>query len=161
MTNDAEAALVAPTAGRSRNMAAIRRSETKPEREFRSAIHRMGFRFRKDVRVAVGRGYARPDVLFTRRRIAVFIDGCFWHSCPDHSRLPSVNGSYWGPKLRRTRERDARNNAALAGDGWVVVRIWAHVPLTQAVAQFEHIFDVTVGADIDGTDARGEVHVIR
>lgn len=132
-----------PSAGRSRNMAAIRRSETKPEREFRSALHRAGYRFRKDLRMPVEGGYARPDVVFTRRRIAVFIDGCFWHSCPVHGTEPGVNRGYWGPKLQRTRERDARDNEALVANGWVVVRIWTHVPLAQSLAVFEHIFDIT------------------
>jgi DNA mismatch endonuclease (patch repair protein) len=141
-------------------MAAIRRSETKPEREFRSALHRRGYRFRKDLRLPTSGGYARPDVVFTRRRIAVFIDGCFWHSCPLHGAAPSVNSTYWGPKLARTRERDAQNTAWLVADGWTVVRIWTHVPLVEALNAFEHVFDNTAPASPGAHDSPGHMQQV-
>jgi DNA mismatch endonuclease (patch repair protein) len=68
----------------------------------------------------------RVDVVFTRVRVAVFIDGCFWHSCPEHGTSPEVNTEYWAAKLARNRERDARNNEALEAAGWHVVRVWEH-----------------------------------
>lgn len=146
-----------PSAGRSRNMAAIRRSETKPEREFRSALHRAGHRYRKDMRITVSGGYARPDVVFTRRRLAVFIDGCFWHSCPMHGTEPGVNQGYWGPKLQGNRSRDARNNTALANDGWTVIRIWTHVTLEESLEHFEHIFYNTAASDVRGRGTPGVI----
>lgn len=119
--------------GRSRNMQAIRRADTKPEVALRSALHRLGYRFRKDLRVQVERGWVRPDIVFTRRKIAVFVDGCFWHSCPEHGRQPTVNEDYWSPKLGRTVTRDRRNTAALEADGWRVIRLWEHEGVDAAV----------------------------
>ncbi|MEU4811014.1 very short patch repair endonuclease [Nocardia fluminea] len=122
------------SAARSRNMRAIRRVDTKFEVALRSALHRRGYRFRKDYRVVVGPVRTRPDIVFTARKVAVFVDGCFWHSCPEHGRQPAVNDWYWGPKLRRTVERDRSANRELATGGWRVVRIWEHESLDAAVA---------------------------
>ncbi|MFD9941446.1 very short patch repair endonuclease [Nonomuraea sp. NPDC059023] len=120
--------------GRSRNMQANRRSGTKPEVALRSALHRMGFRYRKDFRLDLGELKVRPDIVFTAKRIAVFVDGCFWHVCPEHGRLPTTNEWYWTPKLRRNMERDERVNSALETAGWRVVRLWEHEDLTAAIA---------------------------
>ena len=121
--------------GRGANMRAIRRADTKPELALRSALHRRGYRFRKDYRLDLDAGArVRPDIAFTARRVAVFVDGCFWHACPEHGRNPAVNEWYWAPKLRRTVERDRAADAALAAAGWQVVRIWEHVPLPDAIA---------------------------
>ncbi|HEV3288572.1 MAG TPA: very short patch repair endonuclease [Streptosporangiaceae bacterium] len=123
------------TPGRAANMRAIRRADTKPEIALRSALHRQGYRFRKDHRLELNGGAkVRPDITFTARRVAVFVDGCFWHVCPEHGRDPAVNEWYWTPKLRRNVERDRAADAALTAAGWRVVRIWEHVPLTDAVA---------------------------
>ncbi|MGW4476440.1 very short patch repair endonuclease [Nonomuraea sp. NPDC004354] len=120
--------------GRSRNMQANRRSNTKPEVALRSALHRMGFRYRKDLRLDFGEVKVRPDIVFTAKKVAIFVDGCFWHVCPEHGRYPTTNEWYWAPKLRRNMERDQRVNTALAAAGWQVVRLWEHEPLTTAVA---------------------------
>lgn len=116
-------------------MRAIRRVNTKPELALRSALHRLGYRFRKDLRLDLEGARVRPDIAFTARRVAVFVDGCFWHACPEHGGKPSVNQSYWGPKLRRNVERDRAADAALATAGWRVVRVWEHVALADAVAE--------------------------
>lgn len=121
--------------GRSANMRAIRRTGTKPEVALRSELHRLGYRYRKDHRLDLADGVrVRPDIVFTARKVAVFVDGCFWHACPDHGREPSVNQWYWAPKLRRTVERDRAADTALAAAGWRVVRLWEHLPLTDATA---------------------------
>jgi DNA mismatch endonuclease (patch repair protein) len=121
--------------GRSANMRANRRSDTKPELALRSALHRQGYRFRKDHRLDLGDGArVRPDIAFTARKVAVFVDGCFWHVCPEHGRDPAVNEWYWAPKLRRNVERDRAADAALAAAGWQVVRVWEHEPMSSAVA---------------------------
>lgn len=120
--------------GRSRNMRANRRSDTKPEVALRSALHRMGLRYRKDLRLDLGELKVRPDIVFTAKKVAVFVDGCFWHVCPEHGRHPTTNEWYWTPKLRRNVERDQRVNSALKAAGWKVVRLWEHEALTTAVA---------------------------
>ena len=74
----------------------------------------------------VGGVRARPDVVFTRQRIAVFVDGCFWHSYPNQGSSPRSNAAYWSPKLARNVERDRRIDEALREAGWTVVRVWEH-----------------------------------
>ena len=123
--------------GRSRNMAAIRRRDTKPEVSLRSALHRRGYRFRKDFPIRVDGKLIRPDIAFTARRVAVFIDGCFWHSCPEHGRQPSVNGAYWSPKLEGNALRDRDQTAALQSAGWSVLRFWGHESEDTVVAVIE------------------------
>lgn len=112
--------------GRSRNMRAIRRTDTKPEVRLRSLLHRRGLRFRKDFRIDVPGRRVKADIVFTRQKVAIFIDGCFWHGCPDHGRLPSVNEWYWKPKLRGNVERDLDVNNKLRAAGWTVIRLWEH-----------------------------------
>ncbi len=121
--------------GRSANMRANRRTDTKPELALRRALHGRGYRYRKDYRLDLADGKrVRPDIAFTARRVAVFVDGCFWHSCPQHGSKPAVNVGYWDPKLRRNVERDRAADTALAAAGWEVVRIWEHEPLADALA---------------------------
>lgn len=123
----------ASSAGRRRNMQSIRRKNTKPELQLRSELHALGYRYRCDFRIDLPSGRVRPDIVFTRRKVAVFVDGCFWHSCPQHGRQPSTHESYWTPKLRKTVERDQKNTESLTRAGWHVVRIWEHEPLAEAV----------------------------
>lgn len=75
----------------------------------------------------------RPDIVFTRARLAIFIDGCFWHACPEHGTAPARNVDYWGPKLRRNVERDSRVDRALAEAGWMVFRAWEHEEVESVV----------------------------
>lgn len=102
------------------------RTNTKPEVRVRSELHRRGLRFRKDLLVRTSTVRTHVDIAFTKRRLAVFIDGCFWHSCPDHGSSPRSNTSYWEPKLAANVARDRRVDAALGSDGWTVLRIWEH-----------------------------------
>ena len=110
-----------------------RRTGTRPEVALRSALHAAGMRFRKDSRLDLGSVKTRPDVVFTRAKVAVFVDGCFWHSCPDHATQPKRNADYWLPKLARNVQRDRDHDAALNAHSWIVVRIWEHEPLDRAV----------------------------
>ena len=115
-------------------MKANRRTDTKPELALRHALHRLGYRYRKDHRLDLDSGRrVRPDIAFTARKVAVFVDGCFWHACPEHGSKPRANEWYWGPKLIKNVERDRVNDAALILAGWTVVRLWEHVPLDEAV----------------------------
>jgi DNA mismatch endonuclease, patch repair protein len=115
-------------------MKANRRADTKPELALRSALHALGYRYRKDFRLDLPARRVRPDIAFTARKVAVFVDGCFWHACPDHGSQPKNNEWYWSPKLARNVERDRAADAALTQAGWIVVRLWEHVPVTEAVA---------------------------
>ena len=115
-------------------MRANRRTDTKPELALRHALHQLGYRYRKDYRLDLDSGRrVRPDIAFTARKVAVFVDGCFWHACPEHGSKPRANEWYWGPKLIKNVERDRVNDAALILAGWTVVRLWEHVPLDEAV----------------------------
>jgi DNA mismatch endonuclease (patch repair protein) len=105
-----------------------RRANTKPERLLRSELHRRGLRFRTDLRVEADAVRVRVDIAFTRARVAVFVDGCFWHSCPDHGTVPRRNEAYWLPKLKANRARDRRVTQALEDAGWKTIRIWEHAP---------------------------------
>jgi len=115
-------------------MAANRRRDSAPELRLRSALHRHGLRFRVDFPIAVpSRRPIRPDIAFTRARVAVFLDGCFWHGCPEHGSVPKANTSYWLPKIARNRDRDREADRLLAAAGWLVVRIWEHESLEDAI----------------------------
>ncbi|MGH7965818.1 MAG: very short patch repair endonuclease [Candidatus Binatia bacterium] len=111
---------------------ANRKSNTRPEKRLRALLHRNGYRFRKDLTIQVPGLRVRPDIVFTRQRIAVFIDGCFWHRCPEHGSTPRANSAYWGPKLDRNVERDRLVDERLREAGWLVVRIWEHVSPEEA-----------------------------
>jgi DNA mismatch endonuclease (patch repair protein) len=102
------------------------RRDTKPEVALRSVLHRRGLRFRKDLPIRASGRVVRPDITFTGARLAVFVDGCFWHSCPLHGNQPRANTDYWGPKLARNVARDRAVNDALANAGWRVLRAWEH-----------------------------------
>ena len=121
----------------SATMRANRRRDTTPELLLRSALHRRGWRFRVDFPVATQDRRVRPDIVFTRRRVAVFVDGCFWHSCPIHGRQPRANAAYWVPKLRRNMDRDRADRESLERSGWTVVRVWEHERLSKAVSAVE------------------------
>jgi DNA mismatch endonuclease (patch repair protein) len=111
-----------------------RKIDTLPELRIRSELHRRGMRFRKHLRIRTDGTSVTPDIVFPRRRVAVFVDGCFWHGCSEHGTRPKTHASYWAGKLERNRERDARVDKALASTGWRVVRIWEHVSSEEAVA---------------------------
>lgn len=116
-----------------------RRTGTSPELRLRSALHRLGLRFRKDLRIVANGHAVRPDVVFTKARVAVFCDGCFWHGCPEHGTSPRINADYWGPKLARNRERDQRNDAFLRASGWEVIRVWEHEEPDHAAKRVERV----------------------
>lgn len=114
-------------------MRANRGKDTGPEMLLRRELHRRGTRYRTNLRVDLGEGRrVRPDVVFTAAKVAVFVDGCFWHGCREHRSLPASNAEFWRQKIKGTQERDARNDEWLASDGWRVVRLWEHVPAADA-----------------------------
>jgi DNA mismatch endonuclease (patch repair protein) len=106
-------------------MSKQRRRDTKPEVAVRKLLHARGFRFRVNYRVP-GMPRRTIDIAFTRARVAVFIDGCFWHACPDHATAPAANSGWWSEKLATNQARDVATNDHLTGLGWRVIRIWEH-----------------------------------
>jgi len=108
---------------RSRIMRAVRARDTRPEMALRRALYARGLR---GYRVAPKWLTGKPDVVFPGARLAIFVDGCFWHGCPDHCRMPAARASYWRTKIRRNRVRDASDAAVLRGQGWQVLRFWEH-----------------------------------
>lgn len=104
-------------------MKAQQRRDTAPELALRSELHRRGLRYRVD-RVVIGR--RRADLVFASSRVAVFVDGCFWHSCPQHGTTPKNNGVWWTRKLEVNVERDRSTDAMLRAAGWEVIRVWEH-----------------------------------
>jgi DNA mismatch endonuclease (patch repair protein) len=118
-------------------MRANKKRDTKPERAIRSLLHRAGLRYRTHHLIRCGDVSVRPDVVFSRARVAVFVDGCFWHQCPQHGNVPRANTFYWGPKLDRNARRDVVVNEALKAAGWQVVRVWEHEAPAEAAVKVE------------------------
>jgi DNA mismatch endonuclease (patch repair protein) len=120
-------------------MKANRRRDTQPELRLRSALHNRGLRYRCDLRVDVPALRVRPDIVFTRQRVAVFVDGCYWHGCPEHGSTPTRNGDYWRAKIVANQARDERVAAGLEAAGWHVVRIWEHDDMDKAAERIAAI----------------------
>lgn len=106
-------------------MRRVRRRDTKAELLVRQAAHRRGLRYFVDRR-PIPQVRSRADLVFPRIRVAVFVDGCFWHSCPIHGTTPATNADWWVAKLAGNVERDRRNDAALRAADWTVLRFWEH-----------------------------------
>jgi DNA mismatch endonuclease (patch repair protein) len=109
------------SAQRSETMRRVRSRDTGPEIALRRALHAAGLRYSLRRRLA-----GSPDVVFVRARVAVFVDGCFWHGCRRHCRRPATNRPYWAAKIERNLARDARVGRELRAAGWRVVRLWEH-----------------------------------
>jgi DNA mismatch endonuclease (patch repair protein) len=109
--------------------------DTAPELALRQALHASGLRYRVQRQLLSG-VRRRADVVFGPAKVAVFVDGCFWHGCPKHASWPKHNRDFWREKIEANRRRDHDTDARLAADGWLVVRVWEHEdPLLAA----EHI----------------------
>jgi DNA mismatch endonuclease (patch repair protein) len=122
----------------SATMRANRSTDTGPELRLRSILHQRGLRFRKNY--APVPGYrCRVDIVFPVSRLAVFVDGCWWHHCPVHGEVPKANYDFWLAKFDDNRQRDARNSEALRAEGWLVLRFWEHEDLREMADQVEAI----------------------
>ena len=122
----------------SRRMSRQRTRDTGPEMFLRRELHRRGLRYRVDAALP-GLPRRRADVLFNRARVAVFVDGCFWHGCPDHKTTPAANGAWWAAKLARNVERDRHTDAHLRSLGWTVLRFWEHEDIEHAATDIDQI----------------------
>ncbi|MHB8794820.1 MAG: very short patch repair endonuclease [Candidatus Nanopelagicales bacterium] len=121
-----------------RSMQGNRARDTEPELALRRILHDQGFRYRvaarpiKDIR-------RTADLVFGPTKVAVFVDGCFWHRCPDHATDSKTNSDYWKHKLERNVERDRETDCLLKGTGWISVRIWEHENPREAAKQVARI----------------------
>ncbi|MCK8489239.1 very short patch repair endonuclease [Paenibacillus sp. MBLB2552] len=136
---------------RSKNMRAIRSTGSTLESKVTKELWNRGFRFRKNVRKLMG----NPDIAIQKYKIVIFIDSCFWHSCPVHGNKPASNEEYWGKKLQRNVDRDNEVNQYYSKLGWTVLRIWEHevkkdfegtmVKITNSIKQSSRSSVVTKG----------------
>jgi len=130
------------------------RRDTGPELALRRLLHAAGYRYRVNFPVP-GLPRRSIDIAFTRAKVAVFIDGCFWHACPDHGQVPTANNAWWIAKLDRNRERDVATTAHLAALGWTVLRLWEH---TRPPCAFDEVTAVLGPRDdAGGTTSGGQI----
>lgn len=127
----------------SAQMRRMPRSATKPELALRRVLHARGLRFRINRRDLPG----TPDIVLTRARIAVFVDGCYWHSCPEHGCTPRNNREWWSVKLRRNVQRDREKDAVLQALGWLPLHFWEHEPVDAVAATVEARWRERTGRD--------------
>jgi DNA mismatch endonuclease, patch repair protein len=128
---------------RGRHLAGRRKVDTAPEVALRRAVHAAGGRFRLHPRLAPG---CTPDFVLPRRRVAVFVDGCYWHCCPEHGRrtpFTGPNAALWEEKMRRNRDRDARSTALAQDLGWTVLRVWECQVRADPAAAAAKVLDTT------------------
>ena len=112
--------------------------DTKPELALRSAVHARGLRYRVSAKPLAG-VRRTADLVFTRAKVAVFLDGCFWHGCPEHHTVATANATFWADKVENNRKRDRDTDGRLAEAGWISVRIWEHEDAAEAARRVEEI----------------------
>jgi DNA mismatch endonuclease, patch repair protein len=119
-----------------RQMQSNKSRDTRPELALRSQLHKLGLRYRVGLR-PLKSSRRTVDLAFTRVRIAVFVDGCFWHGCPAHYRPATTHTEFWNAKVARNRERDRETTQLLEDSGWLVIRVWEHEDINGAAAQIK------------------------
>jgi DNA mismatch endonuclease (patch repair protein) len=117
-------------------MSTARRAHTEPEKALRSELFARGLRFRIQVPLEFDRR-RRADITFPRQRVVVFVDGCFWHVCPEHATWPKANAAWWKSKLLANQARDRDTDARLRRLGWHVIRVWEHEDIAGAADTVE------------------------
>jgi len=135
---------------RSQVMSRIKGTGTKPEELLRKALWSAGYRYKRDGRV----GRIRPDVVLSKQRVAIFVDGCFWHGCPEHYVRPRSGNGFWASKLVENVERDIVQTAKLEAEGWRVVRFWEHAVFTSIGDLVIEVNRVASGGPRQGPDWR-------
>ena len=138
-----------------RRMQATRQRDTPAEVALRSVLHGLGLRFRVQ-RSPIAGLRRRADIVFAPARVAVFVDGCFWHGCPEHATWPKTNARWWREKIEGNRSRDADTDARLAAAGWLSVRVWTHEESAEAA---ERIACVVRSRRQNGIRTRSKVSV--
>ncbi|HEY9326882.1 MAG TPA: very short patch repair endonuclease [Streptomyces sp.] len=128
--------------------------DTAPEVAVRKLLHASGYRYRLNERVP-HMSRRTIDIAFTRVKVAVFLDGCFWHGCPEHATQPKSNAEWWRQKLDRNMARDAETTAHLVTEGWTVLRFWEHQPSVQVAERVAEVVDRKRSAKRAGAEGRG------
>jgi DNA mismatch endonuclease (patch repair protein) len=121
-------------------MQANKGRDTKPELALRSAVHALGLRYRVGIR-PLKQVRRTADLVFTRAKVAVFLDGCFWHGCPEHHTVAATNAQFWADKVEGNRQRDRDTDRRLAEAGWLSVRIWEHEDPVEAARRVKSVVD--------------------
>lgn len=119
-------------------MKQVRRRDTPRELALRALLHRRGLRYRVDAAPVSG-FRRRADLVFATARVAVFVDGCFWHACPIHGEVPRRNREWWESKLARNQARDFNTDVMLAREGWISLRIWEHQSPERVASSIERL----------------------
>ena len=127
-----------------RQMKRMGRKDTKPELLLRRELHALGLRYRVNLRGLPG----TPDIVFTRAKIAVFVDGCFWHSCPEHGVLPKANREWWREKLDRNVVRDRLKDEELVPLGWLSIHVWEHEDFEEAASRIRGIWEKRIRSGV-------------
>ncbi|GIG67091.1 very short patch repair endonuclease [Phytomonospora endophytica] len=132
----------ASSEGVRRSMKSNKGRDTRPELKLRRAAHALGLRYRVSTRPI--RSLRRTaDMVFTRAKVAVFLDGCFWHGCPEHHTVAKTNAAFWAEKIQRTKERDIETDTALKAAGWTVLRVWEHEDSDTAATRLARLLKAT------------------
>ncbi len=136
----------------SRRLARVRQRGTGAEMALRRELYRRGVRFRVDFKVLT-KPRRIADIAFPGLKIAVLVDGCFWHSCPEHATWPKQNAEFWRQKIEANRYRDADTNSRLLDAGWTVLRFWEHESPIRAAETVAHTIAIAKGKRCTSTDA--------
>ncbi|MFD3939045.1 very short patch repair endonuclease [Streptomyces sp. NPDC058611] len=128
------------------SMRSNRSRDTKPELRLRSLLHGAGLRYRVSAK-PLPHLRRTADVVFTKARVAVFVDGCFWHGCLEHGSIPATNRDFWSRKIEGNTRRDRETDRLLAEAGWGVVRVWEHTPPAEALALVRQVLAQVAGRD--------------
>ena len=131
----------ASSAGVRASMQSNRGRDTKPELSLRHMLHRRGLRYYVNRR-PIPSLRRTADIVFPRRKIAVFVDGCFWHGCPDHHTVSKTNPEYWSEKVRLNKQRDQETTLLMREAGWMVLRFWEHVSAEEASDEVERVVNL-------------------
>ena len=136
----------------SRRLGRVRQRDTGAETELRSALSALGLRYRLQVQL-LSRPRRVADIVFRGQRVAVFVDGCFWHGCPLHASWPKANAAFWRAKIETNRARDADTDQRLRAIGWEVVRVWAHESAAEAAHRIYEIIETRASEHLNGNVA--------
>ncbi|WP_439937095.1 very short patch repair endonuclease [Nocardia sp. N13] len=136
---EAEPARQKPQEALSAKMSGLARRDTGPEIALRRELHRRGLRYRVQMKVP-GNNRRTIDIAFTRARLAVYVDGCFWHGCAEHHVRPKANSDWWRWKIERNQLRDRDTDRVLDANSWEVVRVWEHLPAFEAADLVEQAY---------------------